>query len=102
MCGHDLSMSTNLENLAECCLYLSGSVVSVSEAKTGFTFVIRADDGPRLMKRNRWFGHSSDLVDSWPVKIGDRVTFLPNPPDRPGQLPHARDVRIESSTENGQ
>jgi hypothetical protein len=102
MCGQILSMNINLDNLAVGDFRMSGTVVSVSEAKTGFTFVIRVGDEPRLMKRNRWFAHSSDLIDAWPVKVGDRVEFLPNGPDRPGQLPHARDVRFESCTDNKQ
>jgi hypothetical protein len=82
-----------LETVERC----AGTVLSITLSKNGFVqFVIRADDSA-LLKRNRLYGHQSFWDGDFPsdLRVGNRVTFLPNAPRKPAQLPRAVMIREE-------
>lgn len=83
-----------------------GTVVSVGPCDSGaLRIIIRADDlGILRIKPNRFFGHEKQFEGHlFSLKMGDKVSFLPAPPRKKGQLPQATQIRLEnliSSTNN--
>lgn len=77
----------------------TGRILSIGRSKSGAIRVtIRADDrGTPLMKRGRFFGHEKQWQGEVPadLKVGSRVSFLPDSPRKPGQYPRANCIRLE-------
>lgn len=78
----------------------TGKVVQVSQTKSGSTqFTILADNNNiEFVKRNRFYGHEQFWDGEVPadLRAGDRVSFLPSDPRKPGQNPRAVLIRRET------
>jgi len=87
-------------------LRLLGRIKDVSRSASGNTvFVIHVRNAPQLLKgsrRNRFFGHIAACISHYPdLRRGDLVSFTPESPSKPGQLPRASQiVRIRKADGN--
>jgi len=73
-----------------------GRVVQVSQSAHGSIvfFIVSAATKP-FLKRGKFFAHERDFpsrAEAAATKVGDTVRFLPCGPDKPKQLPHAKNI----------
>jgi hypothetical protein len=73
---------------------MRGRVLQVGRSPHGSVILVIKAFGPRLMARNRFFGHEDEYHPSYTEpKVGDLVEFLTKSPNQVHQLPRAVSIR---------
>jgi hypothetical protein len=90
----------NVDHLVSQPTHFTGTIKSAKPVRNGQSFVILDDTGVNFLgNRRRWVGWSADLTIPGEVRVGDKCSFLPGSPSKPGRMPKAHDIRIIRKTD---